>query len=390
MNSRDRVRAALANTEADSVPIDNNWNVSGMHEVAYTNLLKLLGIEDEIRIYDYVQRLALVKDEVKDILGVDTRYIYPNAPQDYEFKENEDGAFADEFGTVYRRVGYYADVHFAPLKGKTFEEIRAFKLPDPKDPSRFAGLKEKAITMNGNSQYSIWAGVVSSLFYFAWCLRGLSDFMTDIYGDPRSAKYIMDKIVEWNCGFFEGFYSEIGGYIDVFWIGDDWGIQCGPIISPDYFRKEIVPRFRKMISLIKTMTDAKCCYHSCGSTYWCLDDLIDMGVDIIHPLQANADGNDTGRIKKEYGGRLVFHGGTNNQGIFHRDIHSLTADTLERIRDMAPGGGYIFSSGHNIQANMPPENILRLFEIAGQYGKYPVDIAAINERIEQEKNLALV
>ena len=387
MNPRERVMAAILKKEADRVPVDNNGNVSGMHEVAYRNLLEYLGMEDEIKIYDYVQRLAIVKDEIKDMFGVDTRYLYPNAPASYIFSENPDGTFADEFGTVYRRIGYYADVHFAPLRGKTLEEIKAFKLPDPKDPSRFAGLRAKSKDLNDTTEYSLWAGVVSNIFYFAWCLRGLNDFMTDIYGEPKAAQYLMDAIVEWNTGFFEGFYGEIGDYIDVFWIGDDWGIQCGPIISPQYFKKEVVPRFKKMISFIKTKTKARCCYHSCGSTYWCLDDLMEMGVDIVHPLQANARGNESAIIKKEYGDRLIFHGGTNNQGVFHKDIHSLTVDTLKKIRDYAPGGGYIFSSGHNIQANMPPENIVRLFELAREYGRYPIDFDAIDKRIEEEEKL---
>lgn len=185
--------------------------------------------------------------------------------------------------------------------------------------------------------------------------------------------------------FFKGFYSEIGKYIDVFWIGDDWGTQDGPLISPVYFRKEIVPRFRKMISFIKTMTEAKCCYHSCGSTYWCIEDLLDMGVDIIHPIQANAKDNDTEKLKKEFGEKICFHGGTNNQGVFHKDIHTLTIDTLKRIKDLAPNGGYIFSSGHNIQANMSPESIIKLFKIGREFGKYPIDIRNIDKRIEEEK-----
>ena len=116
-----------------------------------------------------------------------------------------------------------------------------------------------------------------------------------------------------------------------------------------------------------------------------MEDMIDMGVDIIQPIQANAEGNDTNRLKEEFGKRIVFHGGTNNQGVFHKDIHTLTIDTLSRIKDLAPGGGYIFSSGHNIQANMPPENIVRLFELGRKYGKYPIDIKSIDDRIEEEK-----
>ena len=221
MNSRDRVQTAITFKEPDRIPIDNNGNVSGMHEVAYNNLLKYLGFDDEVRIYDPVQRLAEVSDEIKDMLGVDTRYIYPNAPSNYQFIEKPDGTFKDEYGTVYRRVGYYADAHKSPLRDKTLEEIKSFKLPDPGDPSRFEGIRERAISLNKNTEYSIWAGPVNSLFYLAWCLRGLDQFMADLYGDPDIAEYLMDAIVDWNIGFFEKFYEEIGDLIDVFWIGDD-------------------------------------------------------------------------------------------------------------------------------------------------------------------------
>ena len=130
MNSRERIRTSLDFREPDRVPVDNNGNVSGMHEAAYRNLLKYLDRDDEIKIYDYVQRLAEVSDEIKDMLGVDTRYIYPGAPENFIFKENADGSFKDEYGTLYRRVNYYADISEPIFSGKSLEEIKRHKLPD--------------------------------------------------------------------------------------------------------------------------------------------------------------------------------------------------------------------------------------------------------------------
>jgi uroporphyrinogen decarboxylase len=124
--------------------------------------------------------------------------------------------------------------------------------------------------------------------------------------------------------------------------------------------------------------------HTCGATFWMMEDLIEMGVDIVHPLQANAKGNeDAERLKREYGDRLVFHGNTNNQGVFHRSKEEVMADALYRIRHLAPGGGYIFSGGHNIQANMQPESIMALFNTAKEYGKYPIDIARIDKKLSE-------
>lgn len=387
MNSRERIKYAINHKEADRVPIDNNGGVSGMHEVAYKNLLNYLSMQDEIRIYDPIQRLAEVKDEVKDLLGVDVRYILPNDPSFYKFKIEDNDTFTDEIGAVYKKVGYYYENCFSPFKGKTLDEIKSHQLPDPKDKARFEGLREKASNLHCNTSYSLWAGSINTIFYFAWRLRGMEEFMMDLYADKKIARYIMDMIVDWNMSFFEDYYDKIGDYIDVFWMADDWGTQSGSLIAPDYFRKEVVPRFKKMISFIKTKTAAKCVYHSCGSTRWCIGDLIEMGVDIVQPLQPNAEGNETKGIKRDFGDKIVIHGGTNNQGLFHKDIYALTIDTLNRIKDLAPGGGYIFSSGHNIQANMPPENIIRLFELAREYGVYPIDIDKINNRIKEEQKL---
>jgi uroporphyrinogen decarboxylase len=386
MDSRERMRAALSHKEPDRVPIDNNGFVSGMHIEAYKNLLKMLNFEEEIIVLDPVQKLALVSDRVRDMLGIDSKYIYARAGMNYEFKVNPDGTFEDEFGAVFRNCGFYADNIKPPLRGMTLEEIKAYRFPDPKDSSRFAGLREEVKRLKENSSYSLWGGNIQTIFYIGWVLRGMEDFMLDIYGDPKLSSWLIDAVTEWVSAWYEGYMDCIGDSIDVFWIADDWGTQCGPLVSPVYFRKEIVPRFKKLISFIKTKTNAKCCYHSCGSVYWCMEDILEMGVDIIQPVQANAEGNDTTRLKKEYGSRISFHGGTNNQGIFHKDIHSMSIDTLKRIGELAPGGGYIFSSGHNIQANMPPENILRFFELGREFGKYPVDHKAIKFEIEKEES----
>ena len=148
--------------------------------------------------------------------------------------------------------------------------------------------------------------------------------------------------------------------------------------------ESIVPRFRHIIDFIRTRTDARISYHSCGITYDLLPCFLEMGVDIIHPVQANAEGNqDAARLKRDYGSRMVFHGNTNNQGVFHKSREEVVADALYRIRHLAPGGGYIFSSGHNIQANMPAENIVALFDTAREYGAYPIDTGRIDRKLDE-------
>jgi uroporphyrinogen decarboxylase len=196
--------------------------------------------------------------------------------------------------------------------------------------------------------------------------------------------YLMDKIVDWDIAFLDGYLDEVGDYVEWVWVVDDWGVQDGPFISPKMFEEELVPRFKKIIDFIKSKVDVKICYHTCGATYWALDYFIDLGVDILHPMQANAKGNeDPERLKREYGDKFVFHGNTNNQGVFHKSKEEVIADALYRIKYLAPGGGYIFSSGHNIQANMSPESIVAFFNTAQKYGVYPIDIQKIDEKLRE-------
>jgi uroporphyrinogen decarboxylase len=380
------MRKAINFMEPDRVPVDNGGVVSGMHEVAYRNLLKYLDMEDTITIYDAVQRLALVKDEVLDLLGVDTRYILTNAPSFWQFEEKDDGSWVDEFGTGYERSELYSDYLHPVLANATLNEVKAYTFPDPEDPARFEGLRDRARHLYETTDYALVGGNVPSLFYLCWVLRGMEQFMTDIVANRDMANYLMDKVVEWNITLLDGLLSEIGEFIEYQWIGDDWGIQHGPLISPRMFREMVAPRFKQIIAAIKSKTQAKVIYHTCGATYWVMEDLIDIGVDIVQPLQANAAGNeDPEKLKKDFGGRMVFHGNTNNQGVFHKSKAEVIADALYRIRYLAPGGGYIFSSGHNIQANMPPENILALFNTAKEYGRYPIDTARIDAELPKLK-----
>ena len=375
MTSRERVRKALNHQQPDRIPVDNGGFVSGMHEVAYKKLLEYLEFEDEITLTDAVQRLAKVNDKVLDRLGVDTRYLHVNGPSGWEYREDAEGRWEDEWRVVRKRCGFYCDSVVHPLANASLEDIKEFTFPNPNDPARYEGLKQKAKTLYENTEYALVGGTIMALYCPAWDLRGYEQFMYDTAAEPELANYLLDKIMDWNMAFYNNYLNEIGDYIELLWIGDDWGSQSGPLINPVEFRKNVVPRFKKLIDFIHSKTKAKVAYHSCGSVYWAMQDFIDMGVDILQPLQPNAfDMDDSERIKRNFGDKLSFHGGTDNQGLFHGEKQLIIEDVKKRIRYFAPGGGYIFSSGHNIQANCPPENILAIFDTARQYGSYPIQL----------------
>ena len=384
MTHRERLQYAIEYKEADRVPIDNNGLVTGMHETAYKNLLTYLQIEDEIEITDPVQRLALVRQDLRDFLGVDTYYLFPKPPSFWNYSPADDGSWVDEFGTYYEPCGYYTEFVKPVLAEADFEEIKNYRFPDPEDDARFEGLREEAKKLYEKTGYALVGGQLPTIYYTAWVLRGMQKFLEDTLAEPQIAEYLMDKIMDYHMRLIDKFLSEVGEYIEMQWVGDDWGLQHGTFLSPKMMKESIVPRFKKIIDFIKTKTKANIIYHSCGVTYDLLEDFLEMGVDIIQPVQANATGNeDAERLKRDYGNRIVFHGNTNNQGVFHKTKEEVMADALYRIRELAPGGGYIFSSGHNIQANMPPENILTLFNTAKEYGTYPIDTKKIDAKLKE-------
>jgi uroporphyrinogen decarboxylase len=378
MNSRERFKKALNFAEPDRVPVDwgGNGLITGIHEIAYRNLLKYLGKDEEIVLIDYVQRLAKPSEEILDMFGVDTEVILTNSSSKWKYEPEENGNWYDEFGTYWVRSEYYCDSKKYPLENAvSINDLNKYKMPDPADHARFKGLREKAKNLYENTGKALVGGNVPSLHSIAWGLRGYQNFMTDLAGNPKFANYILDMILDWNIALMHYYLKEIGDYIEMMCAGDDFGTQYGPFMNPESFRRDTVPRFKKLITSMKEKSKAKVFFHTCGATRWCFDDLIEMGVDVIHPLQANAAGNENSKeIKKLIHGRLTVHGGLDNQGKFHLSKEIVANDVKQKIKDFAPGGGYLFGCGHNIQPNCPPENIMAIFDTFREYRNYPINV----------------
>ena len=377
MTSRERLRKALRREEPDRVPIDFGQDFhNGINKVAYRNLLGYLRIEapGSIPVYDLMQRLAVVDERVLDRFRVDTRYIMANPNEHWTLRVEEDGSYEDEWGVYRKRCGYYCENVGAPLAGKSKAEVLAFPFPDPAEPSRFRGLREKARRLYETTDYALMAGQAASLYYFSAELRGFEDYMSDLAADPELVALLVDRVLEWMMEFTSHYLDEIGDFVEAWWMGDDWGMQNGPIMSPATFRTLFKPRYRRLINLVKSKTHGKVCLHTCGATYWILQDLIDVGVEVVHPLQPTASGNgDPIRIKREFGDRLSFYSNIANTSILPRGTPEEVAEEVRRkIAALAPGGGYIFSGGHNIQADVPPANIVALFDTAYEAGRYPL------------------
>ncbi len=377
MNSRERVRTTFNHQEPDRVPIDFGQDFhNGINEVAYQNLLDHLGITDAgpVEVYDLMQRLAIVDPRVLERFRVDTRYIFTNPPESFNLQVEQDGSFGDEWGVYRKRCGYYCDSVRWPLKGMSKEQIIKHPFPDPAEKSRFAGLRDKAKDLYENTDYALMAGQAATLFYLPAELFGFQEFMQDLVCDRPKIEALLDKVVEFWLEFQGRYLDEIGDYIEGWWMGDDWGMQEGPIMSPDLFRNVFKPRYKRLLDLVRSKTDAKICLHTCGATYWILDDLADLGINVVHPVQPTAAGNeDPQRIKKDYGDKLGFYSNIANTTILpHGTPLEVAEEVTRKIGALAPGGGYMFSGGHNIQADVPPENVVALFDTAYEAGRYPI------------------
>jgi uroporphyrinogen decarboxylase len=377
MTSRERIRKTLNHEEPDRVPIDFGQDFhNGINEVAYANLLKHLNVADtdEIKVYDLIQRLAIVDSKVLDRFRVDTRYILANPNENFRVTIETDGSFEDEWGVYRNRVGYCCETVRPPLAGMSKGEIINHRFPDPAEQSRFTGLRDKAKIMYETTDYALMAGQAATIFYFSSELLGYKDFMLDLVRDRAKIEVLVEKVLEWMMEFTCCYLDEVGEYVEVWWMGDDWGMQTGPVVAPATFRKIFKPRYRRLVEMVKTKTDAKVCLHTCGATYWVLEDLADVGIEAVHPLQPTASGNeDPEKLKKDFGDKFTFYSNIANTTVLSRGTPAEVEDEVrKKIKALAPGGGYILSGGHNIQADVPPENVVALFDTAYEAGQYPI------------------
>ena len=382
MNSRERVAVSLAHKEPDRVPIDlGSTGCSGIHVVAHNNLAQRLGFESTAKIVDMAQQLARPDERILVKFCSDFRPVYMKPPSGWNFVEHLDESgrsyFIDEWGIKWAKNPYYYDMIDHPLKQPNANALAEYPWPDVDAPGRMDGVKEEAKGLFEDTDFAIVAGIsapaAGGLFEQAWWLRGFPNFLVDMMARPEYAEALLDRILEVQMRFYAKYLDTVGPYIHVVEWGDDYGMQTGPLISPALYRKFIKPRVAKFLNLIKSKTSGKIFFHSCGSVYAFVPDLMEIGIDILNPIQPLASNMDHSRLKREFGTRLCFHGGLDIQELLPRGRPEEVKEGVKKLLlNMAPGGGYIFAPAHNIQADVPPENIIAMFETARQYGEYPL------------------
>ena len=382
MTSRERVLKALNHQVPDRVPIDFGGFQTGIHKKAYTELLDHLSIDDDLAILDPVQQLARPCEELLERFHVDIRYVLAHGPDSFKggIEQNTRQGrlwhdLKDEFGVVWSMPDdqqLYMDISHHPLAGASAKDLADYPFPKGNDPTRFTGVREQALKLRNQTPYAVSTGIGGVVYEICWYMRGLERWFVDMIENPAFCEALLDRTLKFWLGYFDGFMAEVGDLIDVVMIGADLAGQSGPLFSPDFYRKVVKPRQKKLVRHIKSLTKARIWYHTCGCCFEYIPELIDNGIDILNPVQIGLANMEPETLKEKFGRQIVFWGG----GIDAQHVLAFAkpAEVREHVRrnveTFKPGGGYVFNSVHNIQAGVPAENIVALFDAAYEFAFY--------------------
>ncbi len=382
MTSRERVVKALNHEEPDRVPIDLGGFQTGIHRNAYRALIEHLGLREEIRTLDPVQQLAVPSETVLKKFHVDLRYVTAHGPAgfagDIVLNRREGRLWhdlRDEFGVVWSMPDdqmLYMDISHHPLANATIKDIERYPFPDGADPSRFTGVREKALAMKQQTSFALSSGICGVSYEICWYMRGMERWFMDMMENRPFCEALIDRTARYWVDWMNGFLGEAGDVLDIIMIGDDLTGQDGPLFSPAFYREVVRSRQQRIVDTIKNQTKAKIWYHTCGDCSEFISDFIDMGIDILNPVQIGTRGMDPRTLKRKYGKNLVFWGG----GIDAQHILPFASpgrvkeEVKKNIEAFKPGGGYVFNNVHNIQPGVPPENVIALYEAAHEFGFY--------------------
>lgn len=368
MTHRERVMAALSHEQPDRVPIDlGSTRDSSIVVEGYERLGGHFGITDEAPLTSRMMRVVDVDERVLRALDVDTRGIFPGTAPDTPIG---DAGYRDEWGVERVRPAgsYYYDQLQFPLAGTiTVSEIACYPCPDPDHPARRAGLKDRLRTIHEGG-YAAVLNLPSAFVHTSQYLRGFQDWFMDIAADQKLISALFDAVLEASLAMCRVILEEVGSEVDVLMASDDLGLQGGLMISPEAYRRLIKPRHRQYFQLMRELSPAKIFFHTCGSVADIIEDLIEIGVDVLHPVQVSAAGMEPKVLKAKYGERLAFWGAIDTQRVLPLGTtEDVRAEVERRIEELGAGGGYVLGAVHNIQPDVPVENILAMYEHARTY-----------------------
>ncbi len=378
--SRERVIAAIEHREGDRVPID----ITPLYDF-YINLKKYLGMDVQEEVKPNSAMEVVPHPAVLKKLGVDLISVKLGSPHKIKTDQSNSANKKDEWGLEYCKVsqpggGHYMEVVEHPFAEATLDDLKDYPWPIPDLPGRGEGAEKSARQFYENTDLGIIGRFGGPVLELAGYLMGLEKFMMRSVTDPEFVGALLDKITEIQIALDRIGLEATAKYIQIFKVsGEDLGMQTGPLYSPRMFKEIFLPRLkRRWQAARKYLDDAnpsvKIMLHSCGSVRKFIPDLVAAGIQILDPVQPHAAGMDSFELKRDFGRDLTFHGGVDIQQVLPFGTTREVEDEVRlRLRAFAPGGGYILSPSHNIQADTPPTNIVSMCQAAQRFGQFPIE-----------------
>ena len=413
MTKRERVLRAIQHKEPDKVPIDlGGMRSTGITAVAYSRLKKHLGIEKGgTYVYDVVQQLGQPEQTILDYVESDVvdlgRAFLTEAGDWKDFRlpdgspakipayanfvpheggwlaKNKDG---DVIGAMPKDAYYLSQTHF-PLKDWDGSDLSVLdRLPDlmenvtwsalptapyhkPLSPEHLVDIRDQAKHLYESTDYAVMVAFGGNLLEWGQYLCRFDQFLMDIIDNPKKVSALLDKLVEMHLENLKKLLPAVDGYVQIIQMGDDLGTQLALQISPRIYREVFKPRQRLIFETIKKRSRLHLFLHSCGSIVDILPDLIEIGVEIINPVQTSSRGMDPQKLKQEFGKDLAFWGGgCDTQRVLPLGSpREIEEHVKERVDIFAPGGGFVFTQVHNIMPHVPPQNIVAMYDAVKKY-----------------------
>jgi uroporphyrinogen decarboxylase len=402
MNHRERVLTALRHEEPDRVPIDLGATVdSTIMAVGYQAFRKQLGLAPSTtRMRDVVGQTAIIEEDVRQALGIDLAPVWdePQAwrkgtltdgspaevPAKFNPQRQKDGSQVvfDARGNVVLKLpkgGHYFDPVNPPMADAGsvkdieayMQDIVNYDTPGYLDKD-LETLAEQARETRENTTYAMVGFFGGHFLQAGQVLRGWETFLMDLMVNKKFAHALMEALFQAHAERFDHYAATVGAYLDVVHLEEDLGMQDRPLMKPDVYREMIKPYHQRLCAYIKSKCDARILLHSDGAISDFVPDFIEIGIDALNPVQTSAANMEAGFLKKEFGRDIAFWGaGCDPQAVLPFGTPQQVADEVKRHLDLlAPGGGFVFASIHNIQPEVPVENAVTMFKTALQYGRY--------------------
>jgi uroporphyrinogen decarboxylase len=403
MNSRERILSAINHIQPDKVPIDlGSSTVTGISATAYNNLKQYLNVDSQTRVFDVVQQLANVDMEIINMLGADALDINRVSTEGGEWYDvqlsngskaqypswfrpvrAEDGSWytTDNDGTVISKMAAGAtffDQMYYPFENGYPESLKDLKEAMKKiswvvhshaSNLNETELREKLINLKDTTNKALVMSGGVKLLELGFFIRRMDNFLMDLMTEEAKMSEMLDMLVEMHLAGLEKKCRNLGDIVDVIRFGDDLGMTSGPIMDLDTFRRLFKPRYRILCDYVKKHSNMKIFMHSCGSIKQFIPDLIDVGIDILNPVQTNCFGMDLVALKNEFGKDITFWGGgVDTSAILSTGTpQDVRRDVLIRCEILSRDGGFVFAPIHNILADVPPENIMAAYNAVKEF-----------------------